>query len=109
MREAKAMRESKACQDFAITMAEYCLEQQMKAFGHALSKEFVVAEEECQRRSANHSVFDELQPEFTLDHLRQLKRGVCSDKSLRMIISRWLRDGWIEKVGAQCWRKKDSF
>ena len=109
MRESKAMRESKVCQDFAVTMAEYCLEQQMKAFGHALSKEFVVAEEECQRRSANHSVFDELQPEFTLDHLRQLKRGVCSDKSLRMIISRWLRDGWIEKVGTQCWRKKDSF
>jgi hypothetical protein len=102
-------RESKACQDFAVVMAEYCLEQQMKAFGRALSKEFVVAEDECQRRSANHSVFDELKPEFTLDHLRQLKRGTCSDKSLRMIISRWLRDGWIEKVGVQCWRKKDSF
>ena len=100
-------RESKATIDFALMMAEYCLSQQIKTFGEALQSQYVDAQDECQRYGANHSVFDQLAPVFTVDDLRALKRGFCSDVSLRKIISRWMRDGWIEKTDQKHWGKKN--
>ena len=41
-----AARESKACLDFALMMAEYCLKQQIKAFGEVLESQFVDARDE---------------------------------------------------------------
>ena len=101
-------RESKATIDFALMMAEYCLSQQIKTFGEALQSQYVDAQDECQRYGANHSVFDQLAPVFTVDDLRALKRGFCSDVSLRKIISRWMRDGWIEKTDQKHWNKVKS-
>ena len=101
----RAKQESKACQEFALMMAEYTLQQQISAFGEALQKEYVDAQSECQRYGANHSVFDQLTPTFTMDDLRALKRGDCSDKSLRVIVHRWRRDGWIDKIDAKHWQK----
>ena len=98
-------RESKSCLDFALMMAEYCLSQQIKTFGEALQSQYVDAQDECQRYGVNHSVFDQLAPVFTVDDLRALKRGFCSDVSLRKIISRWMRDGWIEKTDQKHWGK----
>ena len=98
-------KETKACLDFALIMAEYCLQQQMKAFGEALRNEYVNAQDECQRYGANHSIFDQLPPTFTLDDLRALKRGYCSERSLPMIVSRWRRDGWVEKIDKTHWQK----
>ena len=99
------LKESKACIDFALMMAEYCLSQQIKAFGEALQNQYVDAHEECQRYGANHSVFDQLAPTFTIDDLRALKRGYCSESAMRMIISRWMRDGWISKTDRYHWSK----
>ncbi len=99
---------SKACVKFALMMAEYCLQQQIKTFGEALQSQYVDAQDECQRYGANHSVFDQLSPVFTMDDLRALKRGFCSDVSLRKIISRWMRDGWIEKTDQKHWNKVKS-
>ena len=98
-------RESKACLDFALMMAEYCLQQQIKAFGEVLASQFVDAYDECQRYGSNHSVFDQLAPSFTIEDLRALKRGFCSDAGIRQIISRWYRDHWIEKTGKGRWKK----
>ena len=98
-------KESKACLDFALMMAEYCLSQQMKAFGEALRNEYVNAQDECQRYGANHSIFDQLAPSFTMDDLRSLKRGFCGESALRNIITRWRRDGWIEKTDSKHWSK----
>ena len=98
-------KESKSCIDFAVMMAEYCLQQQMKAFGEALESQFVDARDECQRYGANHSIFDQLAPSFTMDDLRALKRGFCSEAGLRKIISRWYRDQWIEKTDKTHWKK----
>ena len=100
-----AARESKACLDFALMMAEYCLQQQIKAFGEALESQFVDARDECIRYGSNHSVFDQLSPAFTMDDLRALKRGFCSEAGLRKIISRWYRDHWIEKTDKTHWKK----
>ena len=98
-------KESKACLDFALMMAEYCLMEQIKTFGEALQSQYVDASEECQRYGANHSVFDQLAPTFTIDDLRALKRGYCSETAMRMIISRWMRDGWITKTDRHHWSK----
>ncbi len=98
-------KETKACLDFALLMADYCLDQQIKTFGDALRNEYVCAEDECKRRGTNHSVFDSLPPAFTLEDLRALKHGFCNESALRMIISRWMRDGWIEKTGRNHWSK----
>ena len=100
-----AARETKACLDFALMMADYCLEQQIKAFGEALESQFVDARDECIRYGSNHSVFDQLAPVFTMDDLRALKRGFCSEAGLRKIISRWYRDKWIEKTDKTHWKK----
>ena len=99
-------RESKACLDFALMMAEYCLSQQIKTFGEALQNQYVDASDECQRYGANHSVFDQLAPSFTMDDLRALKRGYCGESALRNIITRWKRDGWIEKTDNKHWTKR---
>ena len=101
-------KESKACLDFALMMAEYCLSQQIKAFGEALESQFVDARDECIRYGSNHSIFDQLAPAFTMDDLRALKRGFCSAAGLRKIISRWYRDKWIEKTDKTHWRKLNS-
>ena len=98
-------KESKACLDFALMMAEYCLKQQIKVFGEALRHEYVNAQDECQRYGANHSIFDQLAPSFTMDDLRALKRGFCGESALRNIITRWRRDGWIEKTDSKHWAK----
>ena len=98
-------KESKQCLDFALMMAEYCLSQQIKTFGEALQNQYVDASDECQRYGANHSVFDQLAPSFTMDDLRSLKRGYCGESALRNIITRWKRDGWIEKTDSKHWHK----
>ena len=98
-------KESKQCLDFALMMAEYCLNQQIKTFGEALRNEYVNAQDECQRYGANHSVFDQLAPSFTMDDLRSLKRGFCGESALRNIITRWKREGWIEKTDGKHWQK----
>jgi hypothetical protein len=98
-------KESKQCLDFALMMADYCLSQQIKTFGEALQNQYVDASDECQRYGANHSVFDQLAPSFTMDDLRALKRGYCGESALRNIITRWKRDGWIEKTDSKHWAK----
>ena len=98
-------KETKACLDFATMMAEYCLQQQIKAFGEALESQFIDARDACIRYGSNHSVFDQLAPAFTMDDLRALKRGFCGEAALRKIISRWYRDHWIEKTDRTHWKK----
>ena len=101
-------RESKACLEFSIMMAEYCLMEQIKTFGEVLQSQYVDAQDECQRYGANHSVFDQLAPVFTLDDLGTLKRDNLPRNSLVKIVSRWKRDGWIEKVDVNRWKKNDK-
>ena len=100
-------KESKACLDFALMMADYCLMQQIKTFGEALRSEFVNAYDECQRYGTNHSIFDQLPPTFTRDDLRAMKTGT-SESGLRNIIMRWKRDGWITPIDKQHFQKVEA-
>ena len=97
-------KESKACLDFALMMAEYCLSQQIKVFGEALRHEYVNAQDECQRYGVNHSIFDQLAPAFSREELKALKSD-CTDSGIRNIIMRWKRDGWIEPIDRHHWQK----
>ena len=93
-------RESKASLDFALKIADYCLEQQMKAFGEALQSGLISASQEGLRNTKNHSIFDQLPPVFSMNDLRALKQGEHTPQALNMVIYRWKRDGWIEKIDA---------
>ncbi len=99
-------KESNKCLRFATAMAEYCLREQIAAFGEALGKEYMEASEECQRYGVNHSVFDRLPPVFSMDDLKALKGNFCTDSGMRTIISRWRCDGWIDKIDKRHWEKK---
>ena len=98
--------ESDAMIEFAKMMAEYCLGQQIKTFGEALENEFVSARNESQRYGANNSIFDQLPPTFSVEDLGALKRGNMPRNSLIKILSRWHRDGWIEKNDQDKWTKR---
>lgn len=98
-------KESKACLDFAELMAEYALQQQIAAFGETLQNEYASSERESVRFGANKSIYDQLPPVFSIDDIRPLKAGKCKDNSLRKIPSRWVNEGWAEKVDNKHWRK----
>jgi len=97
--------ETKSCLTFARIMAEYCLQQQLAAFGDAFLRQHQDADDSVQRQSRNQSVFDELPETFNLSDLRHLKGDQCGESALRKIISRWCQSHWIEKTGNRHWRK----
>ena len=98
-------KESQQCVDFALLMAEYCLNGQIKAFGETLMNQYVQSMDIKKRNGVNNSVFDKLPPVFTLDDVRSLKNRECGASAIRMIIFRWLHDGWIKKLKNKKWQK----
>ena len=98
-------KESNACLDFAVKMAEYTLQQQMKFFGPLLMNQIRSSQEAEQQTTINTNVFEKLPPVFTLDDLRKLKGNEFTDSALYSIISRWKKEGWIKKIGKSCWQK----
>ena len=70
-----------------------------------LEKELERNSDETTRRSANKSVFDQLPTEFTIDDVATLKRPNLPRNSLIQIVSRWSKDGLVEKTGQMQWKK----
>lgn len=90
---------------FALEVAERTLQGQMRTFGEQLALQYATAGRSCVRQTRNTSVFDQLPPVFTKDDLQQLKDGNCSDGALRVVLSRWCAQRWLEKVDKLHWRK----
>lgn len=90
---------------FALEVAERTLQGQMRTFGEQLALQYATAGRSCVRQTHNMTVFDQLPPVFTKDDLQQLKDGTCSDGALRVVLSRWCAQGWLEKVDKLHWRK----
>lgn len=90
---------------FALEVAERTLQGQMRTFGEQLALQYATAGRSCVRQTHNMTVFDQLPPVFTKDDLQQLKDGNCSDGALRVVLSRWCAQGWLEKVDKLHWRK----
>ena len=104
-------KESKACVDFMLMMADYTLQNQM----HMLSQMMT----DQQARNApvvaisNKAAFDNLPAMFTMADLKAAKGQNYAESSYRSIISRWNTDHLVEEVPAeelggdkrQHWRK----
>ncbi|MBR4572864.1 MAG: DUF3987 domain-containing protein [Prevotella sp.] len=98
-------KESNATLRFATLMAQYCLDQQIMAFGDTLHSQYIDAENMSQRYSCNHSVFDQLAPVFTTEDLIALKGRSIPRNTINKILSRWKKDQWVEKVDDMHWKK----
>ena len=101
-----AGKESNACVDFALKMAEYTLQMQLKVFGPLLYKYLHDDNNSDTGNSINSSIFEQLPTPFSFQDLRRLKGNEFSDGSLYTIISRWKSEGWVEKTGKSQWTKK---
>ena len=98
-------KETQQCIDFALMMAEYCLNVQIKTFGESLSNQYENNKTTKQRNSRNKSVFEQLPPMFSTEDVRALKDSDCNIPAIRMIISRWVHDSWIKKIDNNLWQK----
>lgn len=98
-------KESKNCVDFAVKMAEYTLQMQLKMFRPLLAKHYADNADGNVGGYVNGSIFEQLPATFTMQDLRKLKGSEFCDGTLYTIISRWKSDGWVEKNG-KSWTKK---
>ena len=100
-----AGKESNACIDFAVRMAEYTLQMQLKVFGPLLARQYAGNDDSPMGGSVNGSIYERLPSPFSMQDLRRLKGSDFSDSALYTIISRWKSEGWVEKVG-KSWNKR---
>lgn len=100
-----AGKESKSCIDFAIQMAEYTLQMQLRVFGPLLAKHYANDSDNGTIQTVNGCIFEQLPSPFSMHDLRRLKGKEFGDGALYTIISRWKSDGWVEKNG-KSWVKK---
>ena len=101
-----AGKESSACVDFAVKMAEYTLQMQLKVFKPLLAKHYADSSVNSSS-TVNGNIFGRLPSPFNIQDLRQLKGNEIGDNALYTIISRWKAEGWVEKNG-KCWIKKKA-
>lgn len=98
-------KESNACVDFALTMAEYTLQNQCRLFGPLLRLQNEKVRDRMPVATVNQNVLQQLPSPFTIDDLRLLKGNECADGTLYSIVSRWKAEGWVEKVDKNSWVK----
>ena len=99
-----AGKESTACVNFAVKMAEYTLQMQLKVFKPLLAKHYADSSVSSSS-TVNGNIFGRLPSPFNMQDLRQLKGSEISDSALYTIICRWKAEGWVEKSG-KSWIKK---
>ena len=100
-----AGKESNACVDFAVKMAEYTLQMQLKVFRPLLAKHYSNNSDDTPGGTVNGNIYNQLPSPFTMQDLRRLKGSDFSDGALYTIICRWKGDGWVVKDG-KGWTKK---
>ena len=100
-----AGKESNACVDFAVKMAEYTLQMQLKVFRPLLAKHYSNNSDDTPGGTVNGNIYNQLPSPFTMQDLRRLKGSEFSDGALYTIICRWKGDGWVVKDG-KGWTKK---
>lgn len=101
-------KEVKSCLDFAVLVADYCLEKQIKLFGQKLRAQMEGTDEADQQRRGNKSIFDQLPSLFTIDDVVALKRNMMHRNTSVKIISRWCKDGLVEKTDNLHWKKLEQ-
>ena len=90
-------RESKACVDFMLMMADYCLETQTRMLGDMISSQ-QANNEPITKSISNQVAYDRLPKVFTMDDLRLAKGTNIEESSYRSIICKWKKYKIIEDV-----------
>ena len=101
-------KESNACVDFALTMAEYTLQNQCRLYGPLLQMQNEKVKDRMPMPTVNQNVLQQLPSPFTLEDLKKLKGSNCTDGSLYSIISRWKAEGWVQKKDKSTWEKTET-
>ena len=81
--------------NFALLIADYCLYQQLRLWGQQLRAALDENIQPAYYESGNTRLFDKLEDIFTLADLAALKCEGTKDSSLRTIVYRWKKAGWI--------------
>lgn len=101
-------KESKACVAYALTMAEYTLQNQCRLFGPLLQLQNERVRDRMPAATVNQNVLKNLPSPFTFDDLKRQKGSEVADGTLYSIISRWKAEGWIEKKDKGIWEKTQT-
>lgn len=96
-------KESRACADFALLMADYALQQQTELFSQQLS-DLQQQTPAATRQGRNKTLYAELPPSFDLDTLKHAKPDATSS-AIRFMVYNWLRNGMVQATGKNSWTK----
>ena len=93
-------RESRACIDFMLMMADYVLENQMHLLCEKMESQQAKNEPTVVKSLQNRSVYDKLPKVFTLMDVRNAKGMGLEESSYRSIICKWKASGFIKEQPA---------
>ena len=93
-------RESRACIDFMLMMADYVLENQMHLLCEKMENQQAKNEPTIVRTLPNRSVYDKLPQVFTLKDVKIAKGMGLEESSYRSIICKWKASGFIQEQPA---------
>ncbi len=104
----KDVAESTSCVDFALLVADHALKYQCLLYGSQLLSDCQQVNDQAGTyQSRNKNLFEELADEFDFDRLVEL-RPHTKYNALRTMVYKWKRDGLIEDVKKNLWRKKSA-
>lgn len=95
----------KAVGEFATWVAEYIFQNQMQLFGQKFEEIAQAAIKEGERRGKVTSLLSELPMRFTRNELIALRARHGQSTAVKMIISRWVKAGFIAQEGNNEYRK----
>ena len=101
--------ESKACVDFMLMMADYCLDTQMHMLGNMIESQQAQNAPTEVRTISDKNTYDKLPKEFTYADVKDAKGPGYSDSTLRSYVKRWKEHGIIEEASSgrnKTFRKK---
>ncbi len=90
-------KESKACIDFMLMMADYVIQNQLHLISEMMKSQ--QAKNEVKLNSvSNRSTYDNLPQVFTIDDVRRAKGENYQDSTYRSIVCRWKTEGLVEEI-----------
>ena len=90
--------ESKACVDFMLMMAEYCLDTQMRLLGNMIESQQAQNAPAEVRNISDKTTYDKLPKEFTYDDVREVKGSGFSASTYRSDVKRWRDNKLVEEI-----------
>ena len=100
-------KEKEIIKDFVLAYMEKDLQERIKVFGEKYNELMNDQARKAIAQTVRHnaSLYDELPDEFDkTDIMTRCQRlGIFSP--VKHIVSRWKTEGWVEKVGADKWKK----